>query len=385
MHKVRRVLTILAILGIILMGLAWPVIRAIRQRRLDRQLVAAVRSGDVVSAAALLDHGADPNARDVPASTGVRLQDIWKTLLRRRLTGDESRYSPALLLAVELSDLRMARCLLEHGASPNVRDHAGATVLMDAIVDGSPDIADLLIEHGANIEALDRFRDTPLMWASYWAEDSVVKHLLAHHANVNARNAANWTPLMFAAGSDPDVVISGRNIHQLSPAIIGMAGSPPTPRASDLAQTIRLLIAAGADINAKDAAGNTVLIRAYCLGNQQAALLLIEAGADVNQPIMTTYIENPVFFTERGYYAVYSDAPRRPNGQPIQVGADLNRNATLLMLAALCEDRGMVRTLLAHGASLTRTDSRGKTALSYARGHPTILALLRQAPMPQQE
>lgn len=44
---------------------------------------------------------------------------------------------------------RIVRTLLEHGADPNVRNHAGKTALALALEKGNRDAADVLLKHGA--------------------------------------------------------------------------------------------------------------------------------------------------------------------------------------------------------------------------------------------
>ncbi len=52
------------------------------------------------------------------------------------------------------------------------------------------------------------------------------------------------------------------------------------PDGVDRVEVVRLLLAAGADVNARDKAGNTALI--LCHSNPEQSLLLLEAGADPN-------------------------------------------------------------------------------------------------------
>ncbi len=95
-------------------------------------------------------------------------------------------------------------------------------------------------------------KDTSL--AEYMAdsrcEDATIKKIIATGANVNARNAYGETPLMFAA-------FYGKT------------------------EIVKLLIEKGADVNAREFMGWTPLLFAARKGHTEIARILIENGADV--------------------------------------------------------------------------------------------------------
>ena len=93
--------------------------------------------------------------------------------------------------------------------------------------------------------------DTPLHDAAYRGYADVVKLLLAAGADVNAKDSFGDTPLHAAA-------INGQ------------------------ADVVKLLLAAGADVNAKGWIGYTPLHHAAYDGHADVAKLLLAAGADVN-------------------------------------------------------------------------------------------------------
>ena len=92
---------------------------------------------------------------------------------------------------------------------------------------------------------------TPLHWAASSGHKDVAELLLAHGADVNAKNNNGSTPLHFAAALG----------HK------------------DVAE---LLLAHGADVNAKNKGGSTPLHFAAALGHKDVAELLLAHGADVN-------------------------------------------------------------------------------------------------------
>ena len=98
---------------------------------------------------ALLDNGADPNAR------------AYKVVDGRRLG-----YNNTMVYAAKLDDPRYLQLLLQHGGDPNTRNSAGETLLFQAFIAGNQwENVKLLIENGANINESNRgTADTVLSW-----------------------------------------------------------------------------------------------------------------------------------------------------------------------------------------------------------------------------
>ncbi|WP_223496923.1 ankyrin repeat domain-containing protein [Stenotrophomonas indicatrix] len=98
---------------------------------------------------ALLDNGANPNAR------------AYKTVDGRRLG-----YNNAMVYAAKMDDPRFLKLLLKHGGDPNTRNSAGETLLFQAFIAGNQwENVKLLIENGANINESNRgTADTVLSW-----------------------------------------------------------------------------------------------------------------------------------------------------------------------------------------------------------------------------
>ncbi|MCO7463213.1 ankyrin repeat domain-containing protein [Stenotrophomonas geniculata] len=108
-----------------------------------------LRTGSLDGLRALLENGADPNAR------------AYKVVDGRRLG-----YNNAMVYAAKLDDARYLQLLLKYGGDPNTRNSAGETLLFQAFIAGNQwENVKLLIENGANINESNRgTADTVLSW-----------------------------------------------------------------------------------------------------------------------------------------------------------------------------------------------------------------------------
>lgn len=132
----------------------------------------------------LLQHGADPNARDAngrPALIIALFGDNGETVPVRLVAagadvnaGDGQE--TALTIAVRRGDTALAGALLRHGARVDARGGHGATALMQG---GGSETTDLLLEHGADPNARDEDGYTPLMSAAAQGDHESVVLLLA--------------------------------------------------------------------------------------------------------------------------------------------------------------------------------------------------------------
>ena len=137
-----------------------------------------------------------------------------------------------------------------------------------------------------------------------------------------------------------------------------------------------ILIDAGSDINAKDRFGVTSLMFAAITGSDEIMKKLIERGADVNAKDnygRTALVE--MLTTE-------NDCPPEIIQTLIDAGADVNvkieRGLTPLMLAA-DGDPKILRILIDAGADLDAKDDFGTTAIIRAKDNPENFKILKNA------
>jgi ankyrin repeat protein len=142
--------------------------------------------------------------------------------------------------------------LLKAGADVSAKEDDGLTALMRAASNKNPKITSLLLEAGADVNAKDNDGNTALMIASEYGDAAVVSQLLKAGAEVNAKNNDGYTALMRASkSSDRDIV--------------------------------SLLLKVGADVNAKSNEGYTSLMEVSKYDNLRDFLTsLLEADSIVN-------------------------------------------------------------------------------------------------------
>src|SRR5262245_27709598 len=120
-------------------------------------------------------------------------QGVWN----RKGTGGAT----PLMYAALYGDAESVRVLLEHGADPNARNDANATALMYAVDDAAK--TQLLLEHGADPNAVSDEAQTPLLIAvTRPGAAPVVKLLVAYDAKPAIQNsvaAVRQNPLVPAA------------------------------------------------------------------------------------------------------------------------------------------------------------------------------------------
>lgn len=232
-----------------------------------------------------------------------------------------------------------------------------------------------LIDLGANVNAVNEAGATPLMWAI--PDLAKVRLLVDHGANVNAisKNLGR-TPLLIAAGYPNTVPV------------------------------LKLLLDKGADLKARDRAGETALRKAARFSDVSVVRFLHEQGLNLNEPsggspaltVATAaqgrhYAPTIEYLLEHGatFETQTSIAPVRFDAsfiaRWITAGAGVNTAGTRYdrtpLIAAAASDEASVeilRLLLDKGADPNAQDKDGESALDWAmhRQDSAKIALLRE-------
>jgi len=95
----------------------------------------------------------------------------------------------ALYNAASVGNMGMVKFLVENGADVNIRMYKGFTPLMVAIYKGHYDVIQYLLSKNALVNMPDCRGETPLMWAvSTNTSDKIIELLITKGADVNARD-----------------------------------------------------------------------------------------------------------------------------------------------------------------------------------------------------
>ena len=147
-------------------------------------------------------------------------------------------------------------------------------MVMTAARSGTAEGVRLLVEAGADVHARETSRDqTALMWAVTQGHHQVVQILLEAGADMEARSKVR-PRLMYDVGPNAAVFDQG--------VIVNLGGFTPllfAARHGD-AESARLLLAAGADVDNPAANGASPLVVAIHSGHTAFAVLLLAEGAE---------------------------------------------------------------------------------------------------------
>lgn len=158
-----------------------------------------------------------------------------------------------LVAATKANAVDAAKALIEAGANVNAQDDLQDSAFLYAGAEGLDEILVLAIAHGADVRSTNRYGGTALIPACEHGHVSTLRILLNAGVPVDHVNNLGWTGLLEAV-----ILGSGGTDHQ---------------------EVVRLLIAAGANVNLADFNGATPLAHAQANGQGAVVQLLKAAGA----------------------------------------------------------------------------------------------------------
>lgn len=180
----------------------------------------------------------------------------------RSINEKSTEGSTPLLAAIESGNIETARALLALGADPNLTgswgDGGGSYAPLDRAIRYMDLLVPDLIKTGASVDDIGGYWRSPLAMAAAFGKTDAIRHLLTAKVNVNFANAEGQTPLHLSSSSEitQELLRAGAD-----PDIQDNQGKTPLHIAVErnfisLAVT---LLHAGASVGVSDFSGKTVL------------------------------------------------------------------------------------------------------------------------------
>ena len=368
-----------------------------KQAALDEQIIAAAWKNDVRRARALIDQGADVNAKDntVQSAYLISTSEGYLELLNLTLghgadvDSKDSFNGTGLIRAADRGHADIAGRLIQADIKINHINNLGWTALHEAIILGNGsrryvDTVLVLVAGGADLR-LPSQRDqiSPLDHATAKGYNEIAKVLeTALDADKPSKQVANRRLLAAAQRGDATAaalaVRAGANLETRDPR-----GRTPLLLAvtEDRLVVARLLVHLGANPDALDDQHDTPWLVTGVTGSVDMLEVLLPAGPDLkirNRFGGTSLIPA----SERGHVAYV----RRVVRTDVEINHVNNLGWTALLEAVILGDgsrryQQIVITLLDAGADPKIADRQGVTALQHAeqRGQRAVARILRDA------
>ena len=256
--------------------------------KLHRALVGA----DLAAALPLASDAAAASALDAAGRGPLLLLAARRSQAFRAAQGLPEHVHPTIA-AGEAQLMATAQALLAAGADPNARDVLGWTPLMAAVMAGNAPLAALLVKHGASVDVVDAAGYSLLHRA---ARTQCLDFLLSQvpalcgagvDVNAPAPGDHGQTPLLMAVEQNREHAV--RRLLELgaNPGTANAAGQTPlhVAAANWYGEVAKALLEAGAPVDARRPNDQRTALHITCASGHTAdctdiAQLLLDAGAD---------------------------------------------------------------------------------------------------------
>ncbi|KAL9596541.1 MAG: hypothetical protein Q9219_005719 [cf. Caloplaca sp. 3 TL-2023] len=219
----------------------------------------AIKKQDLSTCEALLNAGADPNARQ-----------SWKT--------------PAVVEAVNRGNLKILNMLLDYELDINANAPGEGAALYNAVAKGKADTVKALLRYGADPNKRPTGEQPLLYKAASKQYDEIVALLLQYNINIDDASVGEKTALHMVANKG--------NLELVEKLLAAGAKPDLRPCGSETAlfdsakkshfEICQSLLVNGADVDAKTMGGNTALWHLVGDKDERLVRLLLDHGADIN-------------------------------------------------------------------------------------------------------
>lgn len=268
----------------------------------EADLIRNVQKNDLKAVQAQITAGADVNMIDKSDNFPLKTACISNhpEMVKLLITNgadinmqDSYNGNTALSWASSDNNLEIAKLLISEGADVNHLDKKGGSPLGSVCLANNIEIAKLLITNGADINNQDKSKGyTPLITACSYNYSELAKLLISSGADINLKAKDGSTALIQAAKNDPEIInlllSKGADINArmkdgtgaFTKSIYGiLMGKGST-------EVAELFLSKGADINEAPTTGDmigwTPLFLAVSDENENLVKFLIDNGANVN-------------------------------------------------------------------------------------------------------
>ncbi|RAO67270.1 uncharacterized protein BHQ10_003282 [Talaromyces amestolkiae] len=367
--------------------------------------IATSQPGNNAVIALLVKHGADVSWKDpsgIPIIFSAAQHANADTVnLLIQSGADASAVLPSGNTLSRVRDPAVAKLLVDHGADVNaVYTPFQVTPLMVAVTRGNSGLVDFFLDAGAEVDYCNNQWSSALTRAIIGKHTGIVRKLILAGCEFNKSLRDRMDPPLLLAlekGSEDIVrlllkegvdVITPRNNRGETALCVAARHKSPS--------LCQQLIAAGAEINAKDKKGRTPLMIAIYAQDEETTKLLLDAGADVSlvendgtHPTLVLSAGSSIalkdivkYFTEYGIewldrHVIDSEEHDENLDSNISMlklllshGTDISKanykGIGILHIAASRDDDDLVKLLLEHGADASYKDPSGNTPAAWA-------------------